>query len=382
MTSQTDSAYLSSRVNPILERLTQELVEKKPNDVVNFMIEWLIRKAGGANAKAIQQLLDEKKKQAEEHKDSSDSSSEEDEPQEVKPLPKTKVQRSGVSAESYGTHNKKEDYVPKVIAKNDEQKNRIRTRLERAFMFQALDEKERRIVIDAMAEKVFKTGDWVIKQGEDGDVLYVVDSGDLDCFKRFTKDGENKYLKTYHAGESFGELSLLYNAPRAASIQAKTDAVLFALDRECFNNIVRDAAVKKRVCYEEFLSKVPILETIDPYEKLQIADSLKPLKFKKGDYVIKQGEKGDTFYIIEEGTASATKKIDGDKEEEVLSYKKGDYFGELSLLREQPRAANVVATSDLAVVVIDRDTFIRVLGPLKEILKRNMDKYIKYHYVE
>jgi len=98
--------------------------------------------------------------------------------------------------------------------------------------------------------------------------------------------------------------------------------------------------------------------------------------------VIKQGEKGDTFYIIEEGSASATKKIDGDKDEEVLSYKKGDYFGELSLLREQPRAANVMASTDLSVVVIDRDTFIRVLGPLKEILKRNMDKYIKYNYVD
>jgi cAMP-dependent protein kinase regulator len=58
----------------------------------------------------------------------------------------------------------------------------------------------------------------VIKQGEDGDNLYVVDKGDLDCYKRFSKDAENTYLKTYKPGESFGELALLYNAPRAASI--------------------------------------------------------------------------------------------------------------------------------------------------------------------
>jgi len=51
-------------------------------------------------------------------------------------------------------------------------------------------------------------------------------------------------IQTYIPGESFGELALLYNAPRAASIKAKTEAVLFALDRATFNNIVKDAAIK------------------------------------------------------------------------------------------------------------------------------------------
>jgi cAMP-dependent protein kinase regulator len=50
------------------------------------------------------------------------------------------------------------------------------------------------------------------------------------------------YLKTYEPGESFGELALLYNAPRAASIKAKTSTNLYELDRETFNNIVKDAA--------------------------------------------------------------------------------------------------------------------------------------------
>jgi len=62
----------------------------------------------------------------------------------------------------------------------------------------------------------------------------------------FTKDGEDVYLKTYKPGESFGELALLYNAPRAASIKSNNNSVLFALDRECFNHIVKEAAVKKR----------------------------------------------------------------------------------------------------------------------------------------
>jgi len=68
-----------------------------------------------------------------------------------------------------------------------------------------LDEKEKEIVVGAMRECTYKNGDLVIKQGDDGDCLYVVDKGKLDCRKRFQKDGENVYLKTYEPGEAFGE---------------------------------------------------------------------------------------------------------------------------------------------------------------------------------
>ena len=65
-------------------------------------------------------------------------------------------------------------------------------------------------------------------------------------------------VKKYTAGDVFGELALLYNAPRAASINADTECTLFALDRNTFNHIVKDSAQKKRTTYEEFLSTVPI----------------------------------------------------------------------------------------------------------------------------
>lgn len=83
--------------------------------------------------------------------------------------------RSSVSAEVYGNFNKKESYVPTIIPKEAEQKQRIETRLMQAFMFSSLDEKEREIVVGAMKEVTFKAGDWIIKQGDDGDNLYVVD---------------------------------------------------------------------------------------------------------------------------------------------------------------------------------------------------------------
>jgi cAMP-dependent protein kinase regulator len=99
------------------------------------------------------------------------------------------------------------------------------------------------LVIDAFEEKHYKEGETVIEQGEQGDVLYLIEKGTLDCYKTFNKQEGRKWLKVYNPGEAFGELALLYNAPRAATIVAKTDCVLWALDRETFNNIVKEAAM-------------------------------------------------------------------------------------------------------------------------------------------
>jgi cAMP-dependent protein kinase regulator len=99
-----------------------------------------------------------------------------------------------------------------------------------------------------------------------------VEEGQLDCFKVFNKGDEPKHLKTYEPGEAFGELALLYNAPRAATITAKTDALCWELDRATFNHIVKDSAQKKRDKYEDFLATVEILSSMDDYERAKIAD--------------------------------------------------------------------------------------------------------------
>ena len=74
-------------------------------------------------------------------------------------------------------------------------------------------------------------------------------------------------MKKYEPGEAFGELALLYNAPRAATITSDNDSVLYALDRQTFNHIVKDAAIRKRDKYESFLKTVELLKTMDDYER-------------------------------------------------------------------------------------------------------------------
>ena len=243
-------------------------------------------------------------------------------------------------------------------------------------MFSGLDEKEKQIVVDAMQEKLTSAGEVVIKEGDEGDSLYVVGSGTLSCTKVFKGQTSPTHLKKYEAGEAFGELALLYNAPRAATITADGECVLYALDRQTFNHIVKDAAIRKREKYETFLKKVPLLETMDDYERSQISEAFQDCKFTAGQAIINEGDEGRDLFFLVEGDAVATKVLNpGEAAKEVKNYKTGDYFGELALLRNEPRAASILAKTDCTCVSMDRHSFKRMLGPLDEILKRNIDLY-------
>jgi cAMP-dependent protein kinase regulator len=113
---------------------------------------------------------------------------------------------------------------------------------------------------------------------------------------------------------------------------------------------------------------------MDDYERSQIAEAFKDSKFEKDTVIIKEGDEGKDLFFLVEGETYASKDIDG-KATEVKQYKSGDYFGELALLRNEPRAASIIARTTVNTVSIDRHAFKRLLGPLDELLKRNIDLY-------
>jgi len=276
--------------------------------------------------------------------------------------------RTAVSAESYNPQDLSKR-VKKVVPKSDEAIARIDTKLKTNFLFAHLDEDGRKDLCDAVFEAKYKPGDGIIKQGDEGDNFYILESGTCDIFV-----GDTKVMEC-GAGDSFGELALMYNAPRAATVRATTDIVTWAMDRDTFKLTLMDHTLKKRDKYEAFLEDVPILSSLMKYERLTIADALKPEEHPEGTEIVVQGDLGDKFYILEAGTCDFL--IDGKKcGDDVES---GGYFGELALLYNQPRKATVRVTSKKAkVLALDRSTFTGVMGPLHAILKRNEEQYAKY----
>ncbi|KAI8977406.1 camp-dependent protein kinase regulatory subunit [Mycotypha africana] len=298
---------------------------------------------------------------------------EEDDKFSTAPLPSlppvnyNRGRRTSVSAESMAPSSHKE-FVKVVIPKSEEQMERIKKSISNNFLFRNLDEDQYMDVVHAMSEKRVPKDVRIIEQGDVGDYFYVVESGTLDCYI-----GDNK-VTNYEAGGSFGELALMYNAPRAASITTTSNCVLWALDRITFRTILMENTSRKRRMYEDFLSDVGLLKSLESYEKHKIADALESVYFEDGQEVVKQGDVGDQFYIIESGEAVVLKTENGEQQQ-VNKLERGSYFGELALLNDVPRAATVVAHGRLKCATLGKKAFTRLLGPVLDILKRNSENY-------
>jgi cAMP-dependent protein kinase regulator len=278
--------------------------------------------------------------------------------------------RTSVSAEAYGDWNKqKTNFEPPVFEKTSEQADRIRGMLKKSFIFENIDDKNLEILVKAMHKVELKEGEKIITEKEDGNYLFVVDEGKLDCHK----EGSTDVLKTCVGGDIFGELALLYNAPRAASVTSKAACLLWRLDRETFGQITSAASEKYRRTLKEFLAKVPILEHLSVVEHGQLADVMVRTKVAGDTNIVTQGEEGDVFYILEEGSAIALKD-----NTQVMSYGAGDYFGEMALLNKKQgvRLATIKATSEVRLLSIKRDEFKRLLGSLESMLLEKANAYM------
>ena len=124
-----------------------------------------------------------------------------------------------------------------------------------------------------MQERNVVVNQQIITEGEDGDMLYLIGSGQFECTKLI--NGSKTYLKTYTAGDLFGEHSLMYNAKRAASIKCTKAGTIYALDRQTFTNIIQESAIKRRKQYMKIISEVEILSDVQDKERQQLCDAFK-----------------------------------------------------------------------------------------------------------
>eukprot|EP00439_Symbiodinium_sp_Y106_P074010 s855_g14.t1 len=185
------------------------------------------------------------------------------------------------------------------------------------------------------------------------DYFYVVQEGKFDVViggSKTAEEGGPQVVASIPKGGSFGELALLYFAPRAATIQAAEDAMEILAQSS-------NATAKE---YIKYLDKVEILAPLQDDEKAAVAQSLSEMSFSRGEVIFQQGEKGDAFYILIEGQVSVVK--DGREVTKLIATpEKASFFGDRALLSNEPRNAT------LQTLTVDRQSFDMVLGPLAEL---------------
>lgn len=288
--------------------------------------------------------------------------------------------RVSVCAEAFNPDEEDDDTEPRVVhPKTDEQRSRLQEACKDILLFKNLDQEQLSQVLDAMFERKVQPQEHVIDQGDDGDNFYVIERGLYDIF--VARDGQTRCVGRYDNHGSFGELALMYNTPRAATIIATTEGALWGLDRVTFRRIILKNNAKKRKTYELFIESVPLLKSLETSERMKIVDVIGEKTYQDGERIISQGDKADSFYIVESGEVKILIKSktvtdkDANQEVEIARCQKGQYFGELALVTNKPRAASAYAVGEVKCLVMDIQAFERLLGPCMDIMKRNITHY-------
>ncbi|XP_034326776.1 cAMP-dependent protein kinase type II regulatory subunit-like [Crassostrea angulata] len=364
------SLEIPDGLGDLLRDFTVAVLRDRPNDLYDFAVDYFSKVKETRKPKSIPMyvIVDEDDEGA-------------GEPDKEQFKPKTRkynryARRQSVSAERYDPEADDDDEDKVIYPKTDEQRERLTEAVCGILLFRCLEPEQMQDVIDAMFEKAVKPGEYVIHQGDDGDNFYVIDHGLYDVLVN-VNDQEKKIHRFDNRG-SFGELALMYNMPRSASIVAVSDGVLWAMDRNSFRRIILRSAFKKRKMYEELLENVTMLKSLEPYERMNLADALVTRNFSDGETIIAQGDEADGMYFVESGMIRVTINHPEGGEEEVGRHGAGKYFGELALIENKPRSANVYAIGKVKVAFLERDSFERLLGPCLDIMKRNSEIYKNY----
>jgi CRP-like cAMP-binding protein len=202
----------------------------------------------------------------------------------------------------------------------------------------------------------------IVRQGDPGDVFYVVKEGSADVLVDDFRVG------MVGQGASFGERALLREVARTATVRSLEPMQLLTLSREAFlaaltgqtqaasqvefrwHSGPTDFSRRERV---ELLARVSLLSHLDSDTLRQLADKAAVDRWSAGSTIIRQGDEGDRFFVMLDGRATVSVG-----EQVVGELRAGDQFGEISLLHEVPRTAGVTASSAVATLSLSRDDFV------------------------
>jgi len=175
----------------------------------------------------------------------------------------------------------------------------------------------------------------------------------------------------------FGEISLLMNDKRTATVLSGSHCDCWVMSGDVLKHIIAQSTLRRRQVSLNYLNRVQIFKNIDNYEKMKLIDGLRLQTFKMDEFVIREGDTGNEFYIIEDGTVDCL-KVDPSEEsgfQKIRTLGEGSHFGEIAILKNVKRTLSVkVSSPQLKALVLSRVAFQRILGSIKDYLMEDYQK--------
>ena len=252
----------------------------------------------------------------------------------------------------------KEDYeksVLKIIQKhnrNNQDEELIENCIKKHFFMKDLNEKARKEIINEMSLVSVEPNIYLFKEGGIGNYFYILKEGSIEFISR--NNSKNRKIKI---GESFGELALLHGATRSETAKSLTESFLWVMERKNFRKIV-DHITKMN--YEEnknFIESIPILANIHYTQKTILCSFLYKENFQKGHFIVRKGDHANCLYIVKEGEVDCS--LNG---KVVRTLRKGDNFGERSILIDSNRSLDCIAKCDCVCYSVSISTLKNMLG--------------------
>ncbi|XP_062267162.1 cGMP-dependent protein kinase 1 [Platichthys flesus] len=237
-----------------------------------------------------------------------------------------------------------------AVKKTVSETNLIVKSIQKNDFLSRLDDEQTAMMVDLLVASDYKPGREVIKEGSEGDSMYIVAAGEL----LVTQAGQE--LRTLTSGDVFGELAILYNCKRTATVKAKTVVRLWCMERQTYRTIMTNKSKKKREQLMGFLKTSRTLKDLNDVQLSKILDSMDEVKYQDKDVIVREGAEANTFYIILKGEVLVTKNVNG-LQKHIRRMGKGEHFGEQALIREVLRTATCTADGPVTCFSIDKEVF-------------------------
>ena len=229
-------------------------------------------------------------------------------------------------------------------------------------------------------------GQTIVSEGERVDAFYVLRSGRVRMVK-LGENGDEISLGGLRPGDSFGEAGLIEGGTHPATIRASADVELLRLDRSLFETLLAQRPEIREYFklqarhrhLQHFLRQFSTLSRLPPEALADLLRALEPVEVRAGETIVRDGDPPGPLYIIEEGRCRVHVGVDG-RRRNVAFLRKGEFFGEQSVFRDQPREGTVEAVTPTRLLRLTRETYAELLTRHPEFRAEIEDRLAQYDF--